>query len=390
MTNKLTQKLYFPVLAIGLILSNGCSPKYNAASNNGSFKGLKDYYKNYFPIGVAVSTASIHGADSALIVKEFNSVTPENDMKMGPIHPSENVYNWKNADAIVDFAVSHHIKIRGHNLCWHAQEANWMFTGPDGKQVTKELLLKRLHDHIFAVAGRYKGKIYAWDVVNEAVDDSNDTTQIYRKSNWYTICNGPEFIEAAFRYAHEADPNAKLYYNDYNSEHPVKREKIYKLLKRLVDNHVPIDGVGMQAHWKLNDPSPEELRKALDEYTSLGLKVQFTELDITIRLPRPRPVAGAAPAPQLPDSGYTPQAEARQVAQYKMAFDIFREYKKSITSVTFWNVSDRSSWLDGRGGGLAGGAAASNNGPRVVIKAYPLLFDENRQRKKAYQAVVDF
>jgi endo-1,4-beta-xylanase len=265
-----------------------------------------------------------------------------------------------------------------------------MFTGPDGKQVTKELLLKRLHDHIFAVAGRYKGKIYAWDVVNEAVDDSNDTTQIYRKSNWYTICNGPEFIEAAFRYAHEADPGAKLYYNDYNSEHPIKREKIYKLLKRLVDNHVPIDGVGMQAHWKLNDPSPEELRKALDEYTSLGLKVQFTELDITIRLPRPRPVAGAAPAPQVPDSGYTPQAEARQVAQYKMAFDIFREYKKSITSVTFWNVSDRSSWLDGRGGGLAGGAAASNNGPRVVIKAYPLLFDENRQRKKAYQAVVDF
>jgi endo-1,4-beta-xylanase len=100
MTNKLTQKLYFPVLAIGLILSNGCSPKYNAASNTGNFKGLKDYYKNYFPIGVAVSTASIHGADSALIVKEFNSVTPENDMKMGPIHPSENVYNWKNADAI--------------------------------------------------------------------------------------------------------------------------------------------------------------------------------------------------------------------------------------------------------------------------------------------------
>lgn len=387
---KLTRKLFFPLIAGGLLLSNGCSPKYTAASGSNSDKGLKDYYKDYFPIGVAVSTASIHGADSALIVKEFNSVTPENDMKMGPIHPSENVYNWKNADDIVNFAESHHIKIRGHNLCWHAQEASWMFTGPDGKQVTKELLLKRLHDHIFAVAGRYKGKIYAWDVVNEAVDDSNDTTQIYRKSNWYNICNGPEFIEAAFRYAHEADPNAKLYYNDYNSEHPVKREKIYKLLKALVGHHVPIDGVGMQAHWKLNDPSPAELRKALDEYTSLGLKVQFTELDITIRLPQPRPAPGSAPAPQTPDSGFTPQAEARQLAQYKMAFDIFREYKKFITGVTFWNVSDRSSWLDARGGGLAGGAAASNNGPRVVRKAYPLLFDENRQRKKAYQAVVDF
>jgi len=352
---------------------------------------LKDYYKNYFPIGVAVSMAALHGPDSALIVKEFNSITPENDMKMGLIHPAEQVYNWKNADAIVGFAIAHHIRIRGHNLCWHNQEAAWMFTGPDGKPVTKELLLQRLRDHIFAVAGRYKGKIYAWDVVNEAVDDSNDSTQVYRKSNWYNICQGPEFIEAAFRYAHEADPKAQLYYNDYNSEHPVKREKIYKLLKKLVDDHVPINGVGMQAHWKLNDPSSEELRKALDEVTSLGLKVQITELDITIRQPRPRPAADApAPVSPMPDPGYTPEAEAKQTAQYKMVFEIFRQYKKSITSVTFWNVSDRYSWLDARGGGLAGGAAAGANTQRVIRKAYPLLFDENRQRKKAYWSVVNF
>ncbi len=378
-----------------------CTPKYVTQSNSPDSakttdpnKGLKDYYKNYFPIGVAVNMGALHGRDSALIVKEFNSVTPENDMKMGPIHPSENVYNWKNADAIVDFAVSHHIKIRGHNLCWHNQEAAWMFTGPDGKQVSKELLLQRLKDHIFTVVKRYKGKIYAWDVVNEAVDDSNDTTQVYRKSNWYKICDGPEFIEAAFRYAHEADPGAKLFYNDYNSEHPVKREKIYKLLKKLVDDHVPIDGVGMQAHWKLNDPSADELRKAMDEVTSLGLKVQFTELDITIRLPRPRPAPGevtaVGPTPPTPDAGYTPEVEAKQMAQYKMVFDIFREYKKSITGVTFWNVSDRYSWLDARGGGLAGGAAAGANVPRVIRKAYPLLFDENLQRKKAYWSVVSF
>ncbi|WP_183558531.1 endo-1,4-beta-xylanase [Mucilaginibacter sp. SP1R1] len=357
-------------------------------------KGLKDYYKNYFPIGVAVSAASLHGPDSALIVKEFNSVTPENDMKMGPINPSEGVYNWKNADDIVDFAVSHHIKIRGHNLCWHNQEAIWMFKDTNGKPVTKELLLQRLKDHIFTVAGRYKGKIYAWDVVNEAVDDSDDTTQIYRKSNWYNICNGPDFIEAAFKYAHEADPHARLYYNDYNSEHPVKREKIFKLLKKLIADHVPIDGVGMQAHWKLNDPSPDELRKALDEVTSLGLKVQFTELDITIRLPQPKPATGAA-APgatilPTPDPGYTPELEAKQIAQYKMAFDIFRQYKKFITSVTFWNVSDRYSWLDQRGGGLMGGAAAAAKAPHLLKKAYPLLFDENRQRKKAYWSVVNF
>jgi endo-1,4-beta-xylanase len=381
-------------------LTMQCTPRHNfrstskvAAKMADSNMGLKDYYRNYFPIGVSVNTAALHGPDSALIVREFNSVTPENDMKMGPIHPSENVYNWKNADAIVNFAISHHIKIRGHNLCWHGQEAAWMFTGPDGKQVSKELLLQRLKDHIFTVVKRYKGKIYAWDVVNEAVDDSNDTTQIYRKSNWYKVCHGPDFIEAAFRYAHEADPKAKLFYNDYNSEQPVKREKIYKLLKKLIDDHVPIDGVGMQAHWKLNEPSPEELRKAIDEVTSLGLKVQFTELDITIRLPRPRPAPGTAPvtlATPAPDSGYTAEAEAKQIAQYKMAFDIFRKYKKSITGVTFWNVSDRSSWLDRRGGGFAGGADAGANTTRVVRKAYPLLFDESRQRKKAYWAVVKF
>jgi endo-1,4-beta-xylanase len=397
MNNRLLQTRNIWVLAtiVCVTLIFSCSSKHMLKDANSqskaSDKGLKDYFANYFPIGVAVNTAALHGADSALIVKEFNSFTPENDMKMGLIHPSENVYNWKNADAIVNFAVSHHIRIRGHNLCWHAQEASWMFTGPDGKPVTKELLLQRLHDHIFAVAGRYKGKIYAWDVVNEAIDDSDDTTQIYRKSNWYTTFGGPEFIAAAFRFAHEADPNAKLIYNDYNSEHSVKREKIFKLLKYLIANHVPIDGVGFQAHWKLNDPSPENLRKALDEVISLGLKVQFTELDITIRLPQPRPATGTtANTAPAPDPGFTPELEAKQIAQYKMAFDIFRKYKKSITGVTFWNVSDRSSWLDGRGGGLAGGAAASSNAPRVVRKAYPLLFDENRQRKKAYWAVVNF
>jgi endo-1,4-beta-xylanase len=388
-----------PAIAFIVLSFVQCTPKHQVASSlqegtkaDHPNKGLKDYYKNYFPIGVAVSMASLHGPDSALIVKEFNSVTPENDMKMGPIHPSEDIYNWKNADKVVNFAVNHHIKIRGHNLCWHNQEAAWMFKGANGKPVTKELLLQRLKNHIFTVAGRYKGKIYAWDVVNEAIDDSDDTTQIYRKSNWYKICNGPDFIEAAFRYAHEADPQAKLYYNDYNSEHPVKREKIYKMLKKLIEDHVPIDGVGMQAHWKLNDPSPDELRKALDEVTSLGLKVQFTELDITIRLPQPTPgtTLPVAATPPTPDPGYTPDLEAKQIAQYKMAFDIFRQYKKFITSVTFWNVSDRYSWLDQRGGGLMGGAAAGENTPRTVRKAYPLLFDESRQRKNVYWSVVNF
>lgn len=351
-------------------------------------KGLKDYYQNYFPIGVAVNIAALSGQTAELVTKEFNSVTPENDMKISVIHPRENQYNWKNADAIVDFAVSNHIKIRGHNLLWHTQVPDWMFKDSAGNLVGKKVLLKRLKDHITTVVNRYKGKIYAWDVVNEAIDDNPD--KYLRNSLWYQIC-GEDFLAKAFEYAHEADPKAALYYNDYNSENPSKREKIYKLLKNLKDAKVPIDGVGLQGHWKLNDPSPEQIRAAIDRYVSLGLKIQITELDVTIRGPRTRPSPQPDPGDPLPvDSGYTERIAKLQADRYQAIFRIFRDYKKVITSVTFWNVSDRYSWLDARNGGLAGGAAASLNTPRIIRKAYPLLFDENLQRKKAYWSVVKF
>ena len=351
-------------------------------------KGLKDYYKNYFSIGVAVNRQAIRGAESELIIREFNSVTAENDMKMGPIHPKENEYNWANADSIVAFAERNKIKIRGHNLLWHSQAPAWMFKDDAGNQVSKEVLLKRLKDHITAVMTRYKGKIYAWDVVNEAIDDNPDVYM--RNTLWYQIC-GDDFIPAAFRYAHEVDPKAALYYNDYNSENPSKRDKIYKLVKSLIDAKVPIDGIGLQGHWKLADPSPELIREALDKYASLGMKLQITELDVTIREPQPRRAPGdTAPVVQPYDSGYTASIAKRQTERYQSIFKIFRDYRKVITNVTFWNVSDNHSWLDNRGGGLAGGAAASQATTRTTRKAYPLLFDENLQRKKAYQAVVDF
>src|SRR4051812_27246852 len=190
-------------------------------------------------------------------------------MKPISVHPSENTWKWEASDAIVAFAQRHKMGIRGHNLLWHTQDARWMYTGPDGKPASKELVLQRLRDHIHAVVGRYKGKIYTWDVVNEAVDDSADSTVIYRTdksrppSPWWKIFQSPEFIEAAFRYAHEADPSAKLYYNDYSSESATKHRKIYKLVKSLKDHGVPIDGVGFQAHWKINNPTPAALRTAL-------------------------------------------------------------------------------------------------------------------------------
>lgn len=348
-------------------------------------KGLKDYYKNYFPIGVAVNKAALTGPEATLIAREFNSVTPENDMKIGVIHPAENQYNWENADAIVDFAQKHHMRIRGHNLLWHNQAPAWIFRDSSGKLVSKQILLKRLKEHINTVVSRYKGKIYAWDVVNEAIDD--DPGKYLRNSLWYQIC-GDDFIPKAFEYAHEADPEAKLYYNDYNSEVPSKRDNICRLLKRLIDQKVPIDGVGMQGHWKLTDPDAALITEAIDKYAALGIKIQITELDVTVRAGKPEGSDRNTVAPA--DSGYTQLMARHQAARYRNIFEIFRKYKNVITGVTFWNVSDRYSWLDSRAGGVAGGAAAGQLHNNIKLKAYPLLFDEHLQRKSAYWSVVNF
>lgn len=342
--------------------------KQTASSATGTNKGLKDYYKDYFLMGVAVTPRSLQGEDSALIVNHFNSVTAENAMKMGPIHPTENEYYWKGADSIVAFAKRHGMKMRGHTLCWHTQAPNWMFKNDQGGTVSKEVLLQRLKDHINAVVNRYKDHIYGWDVVNEVIDDRDSI--FYRRSNWYNIC-GEDFIIKAFEYAHAADPKAILFYNDYNTENPKKREKIYQMVKRMKESGVPIHGVGLQGHWSINNPSREELQKSIDMFSSLGLQVQVTELDVS--------VYGGRQGGQLiqgrrdTTATFTPEMEEPQREKYKMVFDVFRANKDKITGITFWNVSDRSSWLDGRG-----------------RKNFPLLFDRNRQPKKVYYDVVNF
>ena len=333
-------------------------------------KGLKDYYQPYFPVGVAVSPQALRNpVESALILQHFNSVTPENAMKMGPIHPEENRYNWADADAIVDYAQAHKLRVRGHNLCWHEQTPKWLFTDAQGKTVSKEVLLKRLHDHIDAVVKRYKGKLYAWDVVNEAIADNSG--EFLRNSDWYKIC-GEDFIAEAFRYAHAADPDAVLFYNDYNTERPEKRERVYRLLKKLKDAKVPIDAVGLQGHWSLHEPTEQELRATIERFASLGLKVQITELDVSVypwEKERRARRAGESDA-------YTPELEQKQAAQYKMFFKVFRDYKNVLTGVTFWNISDKYTWLD--------------TYPVAGRKNYPLLFDQNQQPKKAFYEVVKF
>lgn len=334
-----------------------------------SVKGLKDYYQDYFPIGVAVKPQSLQGAEATLILKQFNSLTPENAMKMGVIHPDENRYNWKGADEIVAFAQEHHLLVRGHNLCWHNQTPDWIFKDSIGNVVTKAILLRRLKEHITEVVGRYKGKIYAWDVVNEAIGDDRHT--FLRESPWYKIC-GDEFIAKAFEYAHAADSEAKLFYNDYDTEIPHKRDRIYALMKQLLEAHVPVHGIGLQAHWSLYDPSEEALKQSIEKFSSLGLIVQITELDISVYRPE-----GTSRVRNPGESDrYTPLMQQKQAEQYGMAFRIFRQYKKEILGVTFWNVSDRDTWLD--------------NFPVRGRKNYPLLFDQNFKPKKVYWDVVKF
>jgi endo-1,4-beta-xylanase len=333
-------------------------------------KGLKDYYASYFTIGGAVSPRALKTDEASLILREFNSLTAENAMKPGPIHPKENEYYWANADSIVAFAQRNKLNLRGHTLLWHNQTAGWMFKDAEGKQVTKEELLKRLKDHITTVVTRYKGKIYAWDVVNEAISDKAD--EYLRDSEWYKIC-GEEYIAKAFQYAHEADPNALLFYNDYNEISPVKREKIIRLVKSLKDAGVPVHGIGLQGHWALNEPSYGQLDSTLTDFSKVGLTLQITELDISVY---PKEHQARNRKADDYDTAFTEQKEKEQIAVYKMCFELFRKHKKSISSVTFWNISDRHSWLD--------------NFPVRDRKDYPLLFDKDLKPKKAYWEVVRF
>lgn len=345
-----------------------CNPgKVQKQKTEDNTKGLKDYYKDYFTMGVSVSPQGLkREEESRLILQQFGSLTPENAMKMGPIHPREDEYYWDDADSIVAFARRHHLKLRGHTLCWHNQVPGWLFINSMSNPtdtVSKEVLLKRLKDHITAVVTRYKNDVYAWDVVNEVISDNPD--EYFRNSPWYRIC-GEEFVAKAFEYAHAADPDALLFYNDYNETNPLKREKIYRLVKKLKDAGIPIHGIGLQSHWSVPDLTEGQIDSTLSRFASLGLKIQITELDMKVQPENSSKMDII--------NGYTPEREEMQTRQYDMAFHVFRKYRNIISAVTFWNVSDRYSWLDRRGRG----------------KAYPLLFDTAYQPKKAYRKVIEF
>ena len=368
----MTKLFILTTLCACVLVGHAQSPSVitNEKVTNANTKGLKDYYKGYFPIGVAVSPRALKTDEAQLILQQFNSLTAENAMKMGPIHPLEKEYNWAGADSIAAFAKRNGLKLRGHTLCWHSQAPRWFFTDSTGQTVSKEVLLSRLKDHITTVVSRYKGTVYAWDVVNEVISDRPDT--FYRNSQFYKIC-GEEFIAKAFEYAHAADPDALLFYNDYNEISATKRAKIIKMVKGLKDKGVPIHGIGLQGHWAVNEPSREQLDSTLREFAALGLKLQITELDISVY---PKEHNARERKPEDYNTEFNGEKEKLQIEKYKMIFELFRKYKSVISGITFWNISDRSSWLD--------------NFPVRGRKDYPLLFDKDLNPKQAFWEVVKF
>jgi endo-1,4-beta-xylanase len=364
-------KLYLFIIPVAIALSY-CTNKNSddSSGNDDSNRGLKDYFADYFSMGVSVGPRALTTDEADLIRNEFNSMTCENVMKMGPIHPKLDSFNWGPADMVVEFAQANGMKMRGHALCWHNQVPDWLFVDEKGDTVSKDVLLQRLKSHIQEVVSRYKGKIYAWDVVNEAISDNRD--EYLRKSAWYKIC-GEEYIARAFEYAHEADPDALLFYNDYNEINPVKREKIFRLVRDLKASGVQIHGLGLQGHWAINEPSMDQLDSTLSRFAELGVTLHVTELDISVY---PKEHTRRDPIESDSNTEFTSEREEKQIDVYKMCFDLFRKHKDAISSVTFWNISDRHSWLD--------------NFPVPGRKDYPVLFDKDLKRKKAYREVVSF
>ena len=327
-------------------------------------QGLKDAYKDYFTIGVAVNQRNVTNPDQmALIRQQFNSITAENDMKPQPTEPSEGQFNWAGADRIANFCRQNGIRLRGHCLMWHAQVGRWIYEDADGKPLEKEEMFRRMREHIHAVVSRYKDIVYCWDVVNEAMTDDRNATDPYRQSPMYKIA-GDEFIANAFRYAREADPQALLFYNDYNETDPVKSQRIYEMVKKMKANGVPIDGIGMQGHYNIYGPQEEEIDRALTLYRQVVKHIHVTELDVRAN----EEMGGQL---QFSQEGMTVSDSLRQhlADQYARIFRVLRKHKDVIDNVTFWNLSDRDSWLGARN--------------------YPLLFDTDYKPKKAYDYVLN-
>lgn len=365
-------------LWLATVVAGGCAPR-PAPEAAPAPPTLKAAYQGAFLVGAALNAAQFSGqdtAEAALVAAQFNTISPENVLKWESVHPRPASYDFAAPDLYVAFGERHGMFIVGHTLVWHNQTPRWVFADASGTPVSRDTLIARMRDHIQTVVGRYRGRIGGWDVVNEALDDDGSL----RRTPWLTII-GPEFIPLAFRFAHEADPSAQLYYNDYSLENPAKRQGAVALIRRLLADGVPVTGIGMQGHDRLDWPSVEQEDSTIAAFAALGVKVMVTELDVDV-LPRAVRQTGADirlsaaarpelnPYPEsLPDS--VQQALARRYADL---FGVFYRHRGEVARITFWGVTDRDSW--------------KNNWPVPGRTNYPLLFGRDGRPKPAFDAVL--
>lgn len=327
-----------------------------------SVPSLHKLFGDHFLIGAAVNPRTLD-SQSELLHHHFNSLTAENEMKFVSLHPSEGEYRFEEADRLVSFARTNGMKVRGHTLVWHHRPPDWLFVNRDGTGTDRNTLLSRMKAHIATVMGRYKGDVYCWDVVNEAIP--TEGPELLRPSKWLEII-GDDYIEKAFEFAHEADPKALLFYNDYSESYAPKREKLYTLLHTLKQKGVPVHGLGLQGHWNLTDPPIGDLRQAIERFASLGLQIQITELDISVYDHEDERTDLKAP---------TSAMITRQAERYEELFRLFIEYCDVITGVTFWGAGDDYTWLD--------------EYPVSGRKDWPFLFDVEHKPKPSFWKVAD-
>ncbi|MGD0463876.1 MAG: endo-1,4-beta-xylanase [Tepidisphaeraceae bacterium] len=370
MSAKLTT-LTAKLTTLSVLLTGGLLPAQTPA--------LKDAFKDCFRVGVALNQSEFgeeNAAITELVKAQFNSITPENALKWEVVHPEPAIYDFALADAYVAFGEANHMWIVGHNLVWHSQTPKWVFQDDKGQPLGRDALLARLHDHISTVVGRYKGRINSWDVVNEALNDDGTL----RQDSWMKII-GEDYIAKAFEFAHEADPDAELTYNDYSVENEPKRKGAVALIRKLKDQGVPVTTVGIEGHLRMEWPTMDQLDATVDSFAALGVKVSITELDMDML---PKAVVGntaevSARAEARAELNPYPKGlpDAVQQALSKRYAELFATYVKhrgTITRVTFWGVTDADSWL--------------NDWPVKGRTSYPLLFDREGKPTPAFEAVI--
>jgi len=322
--------------------------------------GLKNVFGNNYKVGAAVCRKVLENKDGENVVnRHFSSLTAENSMKFGLIHPAEDHFDWEETDFVANYARKNGFVMRGHTMLWHNQNPPWLFL--DGEQtVSKTKLFKRLEDHIIAVSQRYKDIVYSWDVVNEAIDTDKGDENNMRQTDWYKIC-GKEIYDFAFKKMRELCPDAKLFYNDYNNEYGEKLESTIRFLSSMLDAGIPVDGIGLQAHWYYNFPDEKIIRNAIECYSKLGLEIEFTEVDVSAYVwSEARDKADFLSA--MPQDRIKEQAK-----RYMDLFLITCDYP-NIKNITTWGVADNHTWLD--------------NFPVKERKNWPLLFDEQYREKQ--------